>query len=335
MSTNITENIASKVGLGLYNISNHPLGITKNLIYSYFEGFSVFEDLAPQVSVKENFDALLIPEDHPSRRRSDTYYIDDHTVLRTHTSAHQSELLKSGLEKFLVCGDVYRRDEINKTHYPVFHQVEGVKLCDSPVEELKSDLSAICAKIFPNSWYRFVDSYFPFTIPSFELEVMYNGDWLELLGCGQIHPTILSNCGITKSGYAFGIGLERLAMILFEIPDIRYFWSDDERFTSQFSADRLDKFIPYSKFPVCYKDIAFWVRDGYNHNDFYSLVRETGADLVEDVVLLDTYLRGDKTSHCYRTNYRSMDRSLTNEEIDLLQNKVRNAASKILKVELR
>lgn len=134
--TNVTPRILSYVGKNLHNRTHHPLCLTKqsivNYIYSNFIGrtgnpiFSVYDNLNPVVSVKENFDALLVPEDHVSRQKSDCYYINKEFMLRAHTTAHQFEFIQMGLDNFLVFGDVYRRDAIDKTHYPVFHQADGV-----------------------------------------------------------------------------------------------------------------------------------------------------------------------------------------------------------------
>lgn len=141
----------------------------------------------------------------------------------------------------------------------------------------------------------------------------------------------------TKHGWAFGLGLERLAMVLFDIPDIRLFWTDDNRFTSQFKEGTITKFAPYSKFPPCYKDIAFWLPADWQENNFAELVRNTCGDIVESVELIDKFdnPKKGKTSHCYRINYRAMDRSLTNEEVDKLQETVRTKSADELKCELR
>ena len=121
---------------------------------------------------------------------------------------------------------------------------------------------------------RWNDDYFPFTDPSFELEIFYNGEWLEILGCGVIYDGVLTNAqrDVQKQcGWAFGLGLERWAMKLFEIDDIRLFWSEDLRFLNQFKAGEISKFKPYSKYPACYKDIAFWLSDAetYSENNFH------------------------------------------------------------------
>lgn len=107
---------------------------------------------------------------------------------------------------------------------------------------------------------RWIEAYFPFTSPSFEVEVFWNGEWLELLGCGVVQQPILNNAGLKHSiGWAWGVGIERFAMLLFGIPDIRLFWSNDKRFLRQFSPGKITKFEPFSKYPPCYKDIAFWI----------------------------------------------------------------------------
>lgn len=137
--TNVNKKILSYTTLRLHKQKYNPLCHIKsriiNFMFKAFPGrnrthqFSVFEDLSPVVTVEENFDSLLIPTDHPSRKKNDCYYINRDYLLRAHTSAHQANLIKSGLNNFLVIGDVYRRDEIDKSHFPVFHQVEGVRLC--------------------------------------------------------------------------------------------------------------------------------------------------------------------------------------------------------------
>ncbi|GJX87068.1 ALP1-like protein [Tanacetum coccineum] len=132
-TNNVPDLIFTKLGLQLHRSDNHPLGILKNAIYEYFDTnynnqFQKFDDLCPIVTTKMNFDDVLVPADHVSRSYNDTYYIDADTVLRCHTSAHQANLLREGYDNFLVTGDVYRRDSIDSTHYPVFHQMEGVRV---------------------------------------------------------------------------------------------------------------------------------------------------------------------------------------------------------------
>ncbi|KAF3614211.1 Phenylalanine--tRNA ligase, chloroplastic/mitochondrial [Capsicum annuum] len=355
-TNNIPDTIFAKLGMQLHRRNQHPLGILKNAIYDYFDTnypdkIDKFDDLCPIVSVKQNFDEVLVPADHVSRSYNDTYYVDSQTVLRCHTSAHQAELLRNGHTHFLVTGDVYRRDSIDSTHYPVFHQMEGVRVfapnewegsgtdaTSHAAEDLKKCLEGLARHLFGGVEMRWVDTYFPFTNPSFELEIYFQDQWMEVLGCGVTEQEILKRSGRTDNvAWAFGLGLERLAMVLFDIPDIRLFWSTDERFTSQFSSGRLGlKFKPFSKYPPCYKDMSFWISDSFTENNLCEVVRGIAGDLAEEVKLIDNFTnKKGMTSHCYRIAYRSMERSLTDEEINDLQWKVREQVENKLKVVLR
>ncbi|KAL2085964.1 hypothetical protein ACEWY4_019284 [Coilia grayii] len=340
--TNVTPKILSKVGCNLHNRPHHPLWLIKERIkthfYSVYTGrhgnplFSVFDNLNPIVTVEQNFDSLLIPKDHPSRNKGDNYYLNQNTMLRAHTSAHQTELIRSGLDAFLAVGDVYRRDEIDACHYPVFHQMEGVRLFSnhelfarvtngeelslfekrgrrSPQKQeahtleavkllefnLKQTLTRLVRHLFGAELeIRWVECYFPFTHPSFEMEVLFQGRWLEVLGCGVMEQEIVQSAGAKdKVGWAFGLGLERLAMVLYDIPDIRIFWSEDERFLKQFHLPSIEhpvNFQVLSKFPPLLNDISFWLpTKGYTDNDFFDLVRSIGGDLVEKVDLVDKF----------------------------------------------
>lgn len=353
-TNNIPDSIFSKLGLQLHQRGDHPIGILKNAIYEYFDvnyssKFVKFDDLCPVVAAKENFDDVLVPADHVSRSYNDTYYVDAETVLRCHTSAHQAGLLRKGYTHFLVTGDVYRRDSIDATHYPVFHQMEGVRVF-SPDEwsgtdatsyaasDLKRSLEGLAKHLFGAVEMRWVDTYFPFTNPSFELEIYFQEKWMEVLGCGVTEHEILKKNGKSDCvAWAFGLGLERLAMVLFDIPDIRLFWTTDQRFTSQFSEGRLGvKFKPFSKFPPCYKDMSFWISDSFTENNLCEIVRAVAGDLAEEVSLIDNFTnKKGMTSHCYRITYRSMERSLTDEEINQLQSTVRDAVETKLNVVLR
>ncbi|KAI3891819.1 hypothetical protein MKX03_008445 [Papaver bracteatum] len=205
-------------------------------------------------------------------------------------------------------------------------------------EDLKKCLEGLARHLFGAVEMRWVDTYFPFTEPSFELEIFFQEKWLEVLGCGVTEQEILKRSGnVDKVAWAFGLGLERLAMVLFEIPEIRLFWTSDERFTSQFSKGQLGvKFKPFSKFPPCYKDMSFWISDSFTENNLCEIVRAVAGDLAEEVQLMDNFTnKKGMTSHCYRIAYRSVERSLTDEEINQLQFNVREEVESKLKVVLR
>jgi phenylalanyl-tRNA synthetase alpha chain len=318
--SNIPELIKIKIGKNLHNQENHPICILKNHIHKFFENqpiiFQKFDNFDPIVNIYDNFDSLLIPKEHPARTKHDTYYVDDTHVLRTHTSAHQYGLMSKGIKNFLVTGDVYRKDEIDYCHYPVFHQMEGVRIVDydsdiDPEIELKTVLANLIKYLFQTNDYNFQPDYFPFTDPSFEANVNYNSKWLEILGCGVIHTNILTNVfKETKyKGWAFGLGLERLAMILFNIPDIRLFWTDDDRFLNQFEKGNINKFIPYPTLNKVSKDLSMWIpNDQLNIksndyfdwmfvNEFYELVRNIFNDSVAEVKLIDKYYNDKKDKY--------------------------------------
>lgn len=377
--TNVTEKIASYLGKNIYLQPHHPLSLVRRRIIDYFYKtfvnrrgnplFSVHENLSPIVSVNQNFDSLLIPKDHPSRLKTDCYYVNENYLLRAHMTAFQNELLQAGLNNFLMIGDVYRRDEIDKTHYPVFHQIDAVRLrtkeqifyreeqlhifeegsnvaftsnqekqaCHTLEAvklmeyELKSTLVGLAKHLFGDSIeYRWVDTHFPFTQPSWELEIFYNNDWLEMLGCGIMRQQILSNAGVNdRLGWAFGLGLERLAMCLYKIPDIRIFWSSDSGFLNQFKTDDINKnivYVPISQHPQCINDLSFWLPENgeFSCNDFYDIARTIGGDLIEQISLVDNFKhpKTGKTSHCYRIIYRHMERTLTQDEVNSIHKKI-------------
>jgi phenylalanyl-tRNA synthetase alpha chain len=362
-ANNITETIISKVGRNLHLLPQHPINIVKQRIETFIQdyakhtygvdtSFALHDNIYPLVNKKSCFDDLLIVKDHPSRLPTDTYYLDDDRLLRTHTSAHQTHFLSSGEDMFLCTGDVYRRDEIDSSHYPVFHQMEGVKLFDTDttedeiVNDLKELLTGLAKHLFGDVEMRWNTDYFPFTTTSFELEVYFNDSWLEVLGCGVVHKDVLQNANrVGKCGWAFGLGLERLAMVLFQIPDIRLFWTEDKRFTNQFknvdalNTSELVTFKSYSKFPVCWKAVSFWLptNNKFHSNDVYDIVRNVAGELVEQVILFDEYTckKTGRMSHAYRINYRHMNRNLTNNEVDTIQLLIREQLHSMLGVELK
>jgi phenylalanyl-tRNA synthetase alpha chain len=220
----------------------HPVTITLQRIERIFSaaGFAVHE--GPEVEDDfHNFTALNIPADHPARAMHDTFYLEDGRLLRTHTSPVQIRtMMRQGAPLRLIApGRVYRCDSDN-THTPMFHQVEGLVI-DTNVSfaNLKAVLAEFVERFFERAaTVRFRPSYFPFTEPSAEVDVLSeSGRWLEVLGCGMVHPRVLANAGIDPekyTGYAFGMGVERLAMLRYGIDDIRLLFENDLRFLRQF-----------------------------------------------------------------------------------------------------
>jgi phenylalanyl-tRNA synthetase alpha chain len=205
------------------------------------------------------------------------------------------------------------------------HTIESVMLVE---HEMKSHLEGLVKRLFGDKIkYKWVEAYFPFTQPSWELEIFHNERWIEILGCGIMRNEILSKAGIYNSiGYAFGAGLERLAMILYEIPDIRLFWSQDSGFLNQFNERDLDKNIrykPVSQFPQCTNDLSFWLPselslETFSVNDFYDLVRDIGGDVIEQATLRDKFKhpKSGKQSFTFRIVYRHMEKTLTQKEVN-------------------
>ena len=441
--TNVPSAIISQYDRKLHLQQNHPLSITRKLIESCFPKFKHHNNLAGVVTVDQNFDSLGFTQDHPGRSRTDTYYVNRDTVLRTHTSAHEVEVFRAnGSDGYTISGDVYRRDSIDKTHYPIFHQIEGALTWDrsafkstsdfvdhikkdlatiepanievedpdptfnpdsNPLQEkyhspeeceviaahLKRSLEHMAVIIFTEAdkalqasgqasqedqeplKVRWVEAFFPHTSPSWELEIWWRGDWLEVLGCGVIEQPLLERADVpTRMGWAFGLGLERLAMLLFGIPDIRLFWSKDSRFLSQFDESKsIKRFQPFSKYPAAPRDVAFWLpkagpvvvetpaatstapspaggqfkeptaseTPAFHENDLMEVVRNTAGDSAEDVALVDefTHPKTGRRSLCYRITYRSLEKTLTNEEANALHEKIRRELVEKFGVELR
>ncbi len=220
----------------------HPITRVFNEIIEVFVGMGFSVETGPEVEWDElNFEALNIPKHHPARDIQDTMYITEDMVLRTHTSPVQIRAMRKRKNppiRILAPGKVYRSDAFDATHSPCFHQLEGLYIDENvSFAGLKSDLLVFAKAVFgSDTEIRFVPSYFPFTEPSAEVAVKWKGQWLELLGCGMVHPDVLRNGGIDPdkySGYAFGFGIERIAMVKFGIDDIRHFYENDVAFLDQ------------------------------------------------------------------------------------------------------
>ncbi|CUM68236.1 uncharacterized protein PRCAT00005957001 [Priceomyces carsonii] len=409
--TNVPSFILELTERKLHLDKNHPIGILRELIEHNFNGlgYTFYNDFKPCVTTYENFDVLGFPQDHPGRSKSDTYYVNKDHLLRTHTSAHEHECFQTCTTPgYFITADVYRKDEIDRTHYPAFHQMEGARLwsqnqpnlaqqilhdidaipktniiVDDPFRDvpfnsenpkqdymsneevrlisihLKKTIEYMVNLVFEAAKesalsagstdpllkeplkIRWVEAFFPWTSPSWEIEVWWKGEWLECCGCGLVQQQVLKNSGLPndKLGWAFGLGLDRIAMILFGIPDIRLFWTLDERFTKQFLQGKILTFVPYSKYPGIKRDVSFWLIDGnsLHANEVMEIVRHRGGDLVENVELIDQFIhpKSKKHSQCYRVHYQSMDRNLTNNEVNTIHKNVEDDLVKYFDVEIR
>jgi phenylalanyl-tRNA synthetase alpha chain len=322
-----------------------------------FKNFDVIE-FPEIVKVRDNFDLLNAPADHPSRKETDTYYVDQDHVLRTQTTVMwpfylqreeaMKELTETGEIGLLSYGKVFRKDEIDRNHYPVFHQVDGLYLCKKSKKEivlkdLQDVLVDIATKIFGDDVeYKILDDTFPFTDPSTQIEIKVGEQWLEIVGAGIVHTQVLKNLDIDSdeyNGWAFGFGLERLAMVKMNVDDIRVFWSKDPRITSQFT-DINSTYTEVSKYPMSYRDISFVVDKDMSLNSYFEIVRECGGDLIEQVEQTDTYtdaekFGADKVSYTFRVVYRSPERTLTNEEVNAIQEEIIRKTKEELNAQVR
>ena len=229
-------------GKGQISGGLHPLTLISMEIEDLLAqvGFEVVD--GPEIEDDyHNFEALNIPANHPARAMHDTFYFENGLLLRTHTSSVQVRVMHQRKPpiKIIAPGRVYRCDS-DMTHTPMFHQVEGL-LVDENVSlaQLKGLLEDFIHRFFGrNVQVRFRPSYFPFTEPSAEVDIMGDNGWLEILGCGMVHPKVLENTGIDSekyTGFAFGMGVERLAMLKYGIDDLRIFFENDLRFLKQFN----------------------------------------------------------------------------------------------------
>lgn len=234
-------------GRAQVNGSLHPVTMTIERIENFFSqiGFSVAQ--GPEIEDDyHNFEALNIPAHHPARAMHDTFYFGDGTLLRTHTSGVQVRTMEKQQPPIrIICpGRVYRCDS-DQTHSPMFHQIEGLLVDDNiSFADLKGILHNFLNVFFERDLQvRFRPSYFPFTEPSIEVDIGYQGEdgeqkWLEVLGCGMVHPKVFEHSGIDTekyTGFAFGMGVERLAMLRYGVKDLRMFFENDLRFLAQFS----------------------------------------------------------------------------------------------------
>jgi phenylalanyl-tRNA synthetase alpha chain len=342
----------------LSRIEGNPLKEIVERIVSMpdYGNFDVIE--VPEiVRADMSFDLFDFPKDHPARSKSDTYYVDEDNVLRTHTTVMwnyylsqesvQERMAKGEPVGSFSYGKVYRKDEVDRNHMNVFHQIDGWYLAPKDKEEigkpeLEKVLTDIAKAVFgPEVKYRFGPDTFPYTDPSLEMEVEVNGRWVEILGAGVVKGKVLENHGVDASrwnGWAFGFGLERLAIISMELPDIRLLWSEDERIKSQLKLGQ--KFKEVSKFPPVMRDISFIVPKNFVLNDYFDLIREVGGEMVENVELIDKYentekFGADRISYTFRITYRHLEKTLTNEEVNEVHAELEGRTEKEFSGEVR
>lgn len=315
--------------------------VERTLETKSLQGFDIIK-IPEIVPTHVTFDLFNMPLGHPARSKSDTYYVTDEYILRTHDTVmwyyylnhpNIKKRIEGGEEIGVVCyGKVYRKDEIDRKHMNVFHQIGGLYLVPDDKktvtpEDLKSVLSEIARSIFGDGVeFRFYDHDFPYTDPSFEMEAKINGEWIEMLGSGLPRKNVLRNFGLEGyNGWAFGFGIERLAIASMDLPDIRLLWSKDPRIIKQLKLGK--KFKEVSKFPPVVRDISFVVDKNFVPNNYFDLIRDLFEDLVEEVELLDKYedekkFGTAKISYTFRITYRSLNRTLTNSEVNELHVKL-------------
>lgn len=314
------------------------------------------EIISPEVV----FDLFNFPKDHPARSRSDTYFIDSSHILRPHTSLMwkyyledpeiKKKLEVEGAVGALCYGKVYRKDEIDWQHSNILHHCDGLFICRKDIKKInQTDLENICSEIVSsllgnNIEKEFRVDHFPYTDPSVEMDIKWGNKWVEINGAGLVHPQVIRNLGFDPNiynGWAFGFGVDRLAMLKMKIPDIRLFWSKDERVTKQLK-DINNVYQPVSKHPPIVRDISFVVdKKDYNPNRYYELIREVaGEDLVEEAKLLDSYenqekFGAEKISYTYRIVYRSHNRTLTNDEVNKIHEELQKKTAEQFNAEMR
>ena len=230
----------------------HPVGRTLERIAEIFAGLGYAQAQGPEIEDDwHNFEALNFPPHHPARAMHDTFYFPDGRLLRTHTSGMQIRYMldhvRAGMDpplRMIAAGKVYRSDS-DQTHTPMFHQVEGLLVDEhASFADLKGTLAEFVRAFFERDFeMRFRPSYFPFVEPGAEVDIAWQQPdgstrWLEVLGCGMVHPNVLRNCGIDPeryTGFAFGLGVERFAMLRYGVNDLRAFFDNDVRFLKQFA----------------------------------------------------------------------------------------------------
>lgn len=317
--------------------------LNRTLQTESLKGFDIIQ--VPEIAPTDvSFDLLNMPAGHPARSKSDTYYVDENHILRTQTTIMwyyylndpkvKEKMARKEAVGAIAYGKVYRKDEIDRTHMNVFHQIDGCYLVPRSqkvigIEDLQNVLTEIAQSIFGKDVkYRFNQDSFPFTDPSVEMEIELGGKWVELLGSGIVRGEVLKNLGVDPeeyNGWAFGFGIERMAIVSMELPDIRLLWSSDERVKKQLKLGQ--KFVEVSKYPPVIRDISFIVPTSFVPNNYFDLIRDIGGDLIEEVAQTDRFeseekFGKDRVSYTFRITYRHLDRTLTNAEVNEVHSEI-------------
>lgn len=356
------EAIRMKRYLGMHDLARTEGSPIKELVrrITSIDDFKIFDTIhVPEImSTEIAFDLFDFPADHPARSKSDTYYADDNHILRTQTTVmwyyyFKQEEIKAKLARkepmgVFCYGKVYRKDEIDRKHMNVFHQIDALYIAPKDSEPITLDTLKdvelkIVKAIFGDVEHRFVEETFPYTHPSTEIEILKNGgdktneqDWLEILGSGVVKPSVLEKLGVDPNiynGWAWGSGIERWAMTSMELPDIRLLWSDDERVKKQLVLGQ--KFKEVSKYPPVVRDISFIVDTAnFAPNNYFDVVRDTVGDMAEEMSLIDEYENAakfgeGKKSYAYRITYRSLDRTLTDDDVNDMHKKLEEETVKV------
>ncbi|OHB15823.1 MAG: hypothetical protein A2431_01005 [Candidatus Zambryskibacteria bacterium RIFOXYC1_FULL_39_10] len=325
--------------------------------YPFFKNLDIMQ--TPEIVPADvSFDLFDFPADHPARSKSDTYYVDDENILRTHTTVCwyyylgnleiRERIKRNEPVGCFSFGKVYRKDEIDRNHMNVFHQIDGWYLIPKEVgvmgqKDLEEALGNIATAVFgPDIKYRLNKDTFPYTDPSLEMEVEIEGKWVEVVGCGVVKGSVLEKLGVDSSnytGWAFGFGLERLAIVSMSLPDIRLLWSDDERVKKQLKLGQ--KYKEVSKYPQITRDISFLVDKSFVPNNYFDLIRETiGEEMIEEVKLIDKYENEDKfgkdnVSYAYRIIYRSLEKTLIAIDVDQMHKKLEQKTAETYGAKIR
>lgn len=339
--TNITTKAQKYLRRKIYNEQNHPLSILQLAISNYFNEqvldnngqplFQTYDNLDPVTTPEKNFDDLLIPENAAIRHQSECFYLNKQHLLRSHLAAHHADILKTGIENFLLVGDVYRRDLIDPNHSALFHELNAVRTIrdgdistsifekdglatdnlmrssytPAAIEYMEHDLKTTWTNLLQHLFkksvdHRWIETESLLASPCWDLELTSKQRKIKILRSGIMRSEFLIKCGVTNAiSWNFSLGLERLAMMLFDIPDIRLFMSKDSGFLNQFYSLKPLHQIKYRNFLSEAKlhtlDISFWLsenvkHDEFNIKDYLDLIRTMGGDNVEQVSLHNSHI---------------------------------------------